>query len=339
MKYLVSGFVALMAVGVFAGQAQGALIEGQLGILSPAALTGDNPATGAPWAVGDGYRFAFHTSTTTTASSTDIGTYNAWVQFLANASPLGIGANDGVAWKAIGSTDQVDARDNTSTNPTVESGHAIFLLDGSTMVASDYADLWDGEVQNAINLTELGAKCELWPFTGTWKDGTKAPGHYGSLGALGATGVCVHQGQACETTKWVWRMWTGDPGSLQRPMYALSEPLAITPEPATMSLLVLGGLGLLRRRRRGGAGVSPDSPFRNGAARSKDSFLNGLLRHKTADSCRTISVGITLPFSGLLRPARSTGPQDAAGQRLDSPHKAYAPGRFLDKLGASSPLW
>ena len=111
--------LAAVAMAVFAGSAQA--LEGQLGILTPGALSGNNPATGAPWAVGDQYRLAFFTSATTTAESADIATYNAWVQGLANASTAyDIGADDGVTWKVIGSTSEVDARDNTSTNPTVE---------------------------------------------------------------------------------------------------------------------------------------------------------------------------------------------------------------------------
>jgi hypothetical protein len=33
-------------------------------------------------------------------------------------------------------------------------------------------------------------------------------------------------------------------------MYGLSEPLTITPEPATLALLGLGGLGMLLNRKR-----------------------------------------------------------------------------------------
>lgn len=101
----------LPAVWVAAGMAHGEL-TGQLGLLTSATLAGNNPATGAPWADGDQYRLVFHTSTTTTANSPDIATYNAWVQGLADASSIyNIGAGDGVTWKVIGSTDAIDARD------------------------------------------------------------------------------------------------------------------------------------------------------------------------------------------------------------------------------------
>ncbi len=220
--------LAVVALAVFAGPAQAGPLEGELGILTADTLAGNNPATGAPWAVGDQYRFAFHTSAKTTATSADITTYNAWVQGLADASTAyDIGADDGVTWKVIGSTDEVDARDNTSTNPTVDgSGHAIFLLDGSTVVANDYADLWDGEIQNIINITEQGTEWAFWPFTGTYLDGTKAPGHATSFAALGG-GSQIHQGKASVTTEWIWRTWTGDPPDTELPIYALSDPLVI----------------------------------------------------------------------------------------------------------------
>jgi len=220
--------LAAMAMAIFAGPAQAGPLEGELGILTPGTLAGNNPATGAPWAVGDQYRFAFHTSATTAATSADIATYNAWVQGLANASTAyNIGADDGVTWKVIGSTSAVDARDNTSTNPTVDgSGHAIFLLDGSTVVANDYADLWDGEIQHIINLTEQGTEWAYWPWTGTKTDGTAATGAGGDGNPLGSTGE-VGQGNASVSTNWIWRVWTMDPPGNQMPMYALSDPLVI----------------------------------------------------------------------------------------------------------------
>jgi len=209
---------AAVALALFAGSAQA--LEGQLGILTPGTLSGNNPATGVPWAVGDQYRFAFFTSEKTIAESADIATYNAWVQGLADASTAyDIGAGDGVTWNVIGSTATVDARDNTSTNPTVETGHAIFLLDGSTVVANDYADLWDGEIQNIIDLTEKGVVYTWWPWTGTNLSGT-------ATAPLGNGGQ-VAQGRSDVTTEWIWRVNTWDPPTTQHNMYALSDPLVV----------------------------------------------------------------------------------------------------------------
>ena len=236
MKFV---FVAV-TLAVLAGPAM-AVLQGSLGILD---VTSSNPATGVPWAEGDAYRIIFITSEPTTAGSTDISTYNLWAQGLADTAGLG------GSWNVIGSTDDVDARDNTSTNPTVETGCPILLIDGKTVVAINNADLWDGAIRHIINQDEYGnAPTMPWPFTGTYKDGTAARGHYGSFGNLGNNqGMCNHQGRADIATEWVWRVWTADGYSLKRPMYALSDPLVVVPEPATMSLLALGGLALFRRR-------------------------------------------------------------------------------------------
>ena len=228
-----------------------AALTGELGILTPGTLAGNNPATGAPWALGDTYRFAFITSTMPGATLSTIAEYNLLVQTLANASPLGL---SGATWKVIGSTDAVDARDNTSTNPNEDgTGEAIFLLDGSTVVANDYVDLWDHSVQHIIDMTEAGDPKSHWPFTGTYWDGTNAtgkPNTNGFAGALGTTLSETTQGNGGSTTDWVWRQYTNDPHATALPLYGMSDPLEIMPEPATMSLLALGGLGLLLRRKR-----------------------------------------------------------------------------------------
>jgi hypothetical protein len=169
------------------------------------------------------YRLVFITSANHDALSTDITVYNAWVQSLATAA--GLPGND---WRVIGSTDDVDARDNTGTNPNVETGVPIYLVDGITKVADDNADLWDGSIQHIIDQDENGVTKVGWPFTGTILDGTQAPGDFGPLGRN--VNGNVTQGNSSVTTEWVWRTWTGKPANTTNlPMYAMSEPLEDDP--------------------------------------------------------------------------------------------------------------
>ena len=119
-------------------------LAGQLGVLNLGANGGINPATGVAWALGDTYRLVFVTSGTTACTSTDIATYNSFVQGLADAAGLGTSALGPVTWKAVGSTATVDARDNTGTNPTISTGEPILRMDGTFVIANNYADLWNG---------------------------------------------------------------------------------------------------------------------------------------------------------------------------------------------------
>ncbi len=54
----------------------------------------------------------------------------------------------------IGSTSTISAIVNTSTDTGI--GVPIFLVDGSTIVANDNADFWDGSLASPINLDENG---------------------------------------------------------------------------------------------------------------------------------------------------------------------------------------
>ncbi len=184
--------------------------------------SGINPATAAPWVPGDKYRLVFITSTDQAAESSDINHYNSLMQGVADAAGLGE-----ATWKVIGSTNTVDARDNTSTNPEEDGvGCPILLIDGSTVVANNNADLWDGEIQHIINLTETGEIRTGWPLTGTYLNGLKAPGNGegSSFSALGGGGE-IQQGRSDITTEWIWRTWTGSPSA--RAMYAMSDPLIV----------------------------------------------------------------------------------------------------------------
>ena len=203
------------------------------------------------------YRLAFITSTTIGVPwdlSVNMDAADLHIQNLADGVGLGnggyvtdpvTGAPINLQWSIIGSTTYEDARDHTGTNPNVSAGVPIYLVDFATKVADDNADLWDGDVDNIINIDENGNTFSHWPHTGTYLDGTAAdpstePSHGGPMDT-----ASIAQGNGGATTEWVWRTWTARPPSEALPVYGISD---IIPEPATMCLLGLGGL-LLRRKR------------------------------------------------------------------------------------------
>jgi len=213
------------------------------------------------------YRLAFITSTNPgTGGRTTIEEFNAYVQGLADVAGIGYSYNpsnllgpDGLKWNVIGSTSLVDARDNTGTNPNTDgTGVPIYLVTPTTsvddavgaMVADNNAKLWSGNIDHIINADENGNAKTHWPFTGTKLDGTKSDyvnTHGGPL-----DDASIAQGNGGSTTEWIWRQWTARPwpdsgnGKSYLPVYAMSE---IIPEPATIGLLGMGALALIRRKR------------------------------------------------------------------------------------------
>jgi hypothetical protein len=201
---------------------------------------------------GDQYRLAFETSTRRDASSSNIADYNAFVSAVANTVPELVAL--GTTWKAIGSTEAVDARDNTSTNPFSAVGVPIYRLDGRR-IANNNADLWDGRLLAALELSETGAitpgSPEVW--TGTGSDGVAGPVSEFSGWALGAHpshNIIVGWDFRPETWVHATAWFVGG----QFPYYAISGELTVVPEPGTMILGCLGALAVvgwqLRRRYR-----------------------------------------------------------------------------------------
>ena len=155
------------------------------------------PAMGivpADWALrpsgvdaGDQFRLLFVTSTMRDATSSDIADYNSFVQ---NAAAAGHAAIRGYSagFRALASTESVDARDNTATTGT---GAPIYWLNSSSL-ADDNADLYDGSWANESQRTnERGtASNAAVVWSGSTDDGqeSEARGCSGASTALGAAG-------------------------------------------------------------------------------------------------------------------------------------------------------
>ena len=193
---------------------------------------------------GDQYRLVFVTSGARDASSANIEDYNDFVKSYGDQAVVS-------NWKAIVSTATVDARDNTSSNPTTDGvGVPIYNLMGE-LVADDYSDLWGGELKLPIKYNEEGTELFSWVWTGTSSDGTALSDGVGSPSTTSSRGSSL--GDAAWSLK-----NNNNPLSVLDSFYGMStvqtvEPEAV-PEPAsviTWTLLgIVGYIGTLWNRRR-----------------------------------------------------------------------------------------
>ena len=195
---------------------------------------------------GDQYRLVFVTSGAVTDTDAygvvDINHYNTIVDGYGDVAI----ASD---WKAIASTETVSARGNTGT--TGGGIVPIYNLAGQR-VANNYADLWDGLIQNAIDMDENGATVNRYVWTGTQSDGTAAASPLG-------TAQPPRLGGAQRTTDWWIDAATHQDYHGDLRLYGMSDVLMIPssepiPEPAsviTWTLLgIVGCVGTWWNRRR-----------------------------------------------------------------------------------------
>ena len=212
--------LAIVAMVTMATSANAGLPT-ELGILDSTANSGINPATGESWAFGDTYRLVFVTSGTSAATEPNIAYYNEFVQGVADASALGLAD---ATWMVIGSTETVNAKVNTSTDSGT--GEAIFLVDGSTIVANDYADLWDGGLENPIDLNENGNLREVRIFAGTTAGGATIADRWFGTTTISNNSLRVETGESNDAGGHWMQQYNSGPTSLHS-FYGLSDPLTI----------------------------------------------------------------------------------------------------------------
>lgn len=269
---------AVAGLSLYAGSADAALVS-EYGILDLAANGGINPNTGVAWADGDTYRLAFHTSVERDADSPDAAVYNAWVTAQANTSGLGNGSiATSTGWTAMMSTETVNVRVNTNTEPT-DGGVAVYAMDGTSAIARDNGDIWDGwsnpfasdptgltgnvtvrtgSVHYSPFLDENGnqtvtpdANHGMTVWTGSDGPNTNPTQYVGVESSPGVAGNTQTGNANANTSGRVWRR--GNESNLNlNSFYAISDELTVSlvPEPSSFALLGLGGL-LIARRRRG----------------------------------------------------------------------------------------
>ena len=212
--------------------------------------------TPAGLAPGDQFRFAFLTTGTTNAESSNISDYDSFV----NAQAQGATYNgQTVTWQAIGSTATVNAIDHIGQTDT-----PVYRVDGALVATNTtLSGLWSSSLINAIDEDITGTSN---PFVFVWTGSTPAgiAGIEGS--ALGEN--APWQGFAFSNNNPAWVQLDTNGSSAQDYLYGISEVLTVggqaVPEPSSMVLLCAGGVmvagyGWIRRHRdlRQGPVVGP----------------------------------------------------------------------------------
>ncbi len=224
------GTARLFIAGAFLVLCSQAFVKASL-VLTPPTLN-----------AGSQYRLVFSTSTTIQATSTNIATYNTFVNSVA-ASNLQL---SGISWTAIASTPDVDARDNTNTNPFIDgAGVPIYNLAGSRL-ALGYADLWDATLENPVGVDEFANPTTTDVWTGTGIFGEE------DFNTLGLGLAIVTAGKVTQSNaSWIRGATLANTGQALS-IYAVSSVLTVPiPEPTTGLLLGLAvGAWAAGRRRQ-----------------------------------------------------------------------------------------
>jgi len=234
-----------------------AAVIGALAVPTAAAPVSINTPAGLN--PGDRFRIAFVTRTTTTGSSSDITSYNLFVNTAAGGATYNGSA---VTFYAIGSTATVNAYDNirsTTMNDPV-------YLAGGALVAPSITGangLWSGALVNRIATDIDGTVVSpdgggnRTVYTGSLVDGTASSEPLGFFIPDNPPFFLTSTGQATGGTDAAWiRDGGGSTADFSRSLYGISETLTVAPvpEPSAYAMalagLACGGYSLFRRRKR-----------------------------------------------------------------------------------------
>jgi hypothetical protein len=182
------------------------------------------------------YRLVFITDETYDATSASIATYNSDVTTAA-ADNSGLPAT---SWYAIASVPGLSAEQNVTSCAGCDDSVPIYLVDG-TFVAGSVADLFSDSASSMINEDQFGDADGGYIWTGSNADGSAFDGD-----ELGSEFPEIGDPGFGYPNEFAWT--TFDSGN-QFSLYAISGVID-APEPASASVLALGGFALAAARRR-----------------------------------------------------------------------------------------
>ena len=167
---------ALLRPAALAAVLAGAALAGFAGsVQAQTTVPNDWSLVPSGLADGDEFRLLFVTSGTRDGSSSNIANYNTFVQNAAANGHTDI-RDYSSQFKAVASTPDDDARDNTATTYTsADKGVRIYWLNGNR-VANQYEDFYDGswdDEANAKNESGGNHSVSTQPWTGSDSDGTE----------------------------------------------------------------------------------------------------------------------------------------------------------------------
>ena len=186
---------------------------------------------------GEKFRLMFITGTgTRKANSTEIEDYNAYVQSQAKASNAHTDIKDyAYHFRVLGSTADVDARDNTKTNPNDYTSVPIYWM-GGTKVADNYGDFYDGTWDDETNPTTRSGSSSSRneAFTGTGDSGSKSSKPLGSSNSVTLGRLNSSSGDPLDGNI------EGPSNSHAKPYYALSNIFVVPNSDATGQPAITG---------------------------------------------------------------------------------------------------